>query len=854
MKNLKKVLALVLAFACAFTMFAGAAFTDSADIKATEAVDALTALGVIDGYSDGSFKPEATVTRAEMAKMIFTILNGGNDNADPYKGLPTSFTDVKNHWAAGYVKYLQNSEIISGKSVTKFAPDDTVTGLEAAKMLLVVAGYAPNKAGLEGAVWAANTMKYANLNNLFEDVTANINGALPRQYAAQIMFNALDMDRVVYSNDIADFKPATDVDDEETIGAKYLKLGTYGDDANEVLYLTSVKKEDGRETYSLNGGDYTRVAKDCSNLIGQRVAVMTKEGKSNQVYGVFAYEDSKVVANGYVGQLETVSNNEKIKLNGTEYKLNNVNTTAITYSFNRDTAAVAKVDLKSLAEAVDSQAERKSNAAAEIVLIDNNGDGKVDTATQKPVSIGKVSAVTKTSVTVGGVGTFKFDDDTIYDGIAKNDYVRVIDDNNTVEGGNHVQKLDVTSGKVGGTRTGEAKVEDTWYKLADGVSVSTNTTYDLVIIGNTIFYADETDGSVKNVAYISDVAPDADTIVGDSNETIKARLYFADGTDAEAKISKVAGSKLGNAAVTKVGALENKLVTYTKLSDGSYDIKAVNGTNLAGCDNFYADADKSNATASTNGAYYDSKIKGVSLADDAVIYVETKNETKVLTGAQVKDWDKTVASGLVFTADMLTKESNGIDYVQVAVLNDDDAIVDVPGAKDVSYAYAVTDEYVATVDGEDKAAVDVWTGSETKTLYADAGDMINSTSEIAAGDLISYKVNGKFVESVTKNSTVAAVLGFDGKAEGEVKVKNTNGVYTYTLSEDVVVLTVDDAANKGVEGATIDSIVEAGTDVSDTNKRVPNIMYILGTGDDAGKIVAIVIDSENNEIDGAASL
>ncbi len=37
MKNLKKVLALVLAFACAFTMFAGAAFTDQADISQTEA-------------------------------------------------------------------------------------------------------------------------------------------------------------------------------------------------------------------------------------------------------------------------------------------------------------------------------------------------------------------------------------------------------------------------------------------------------------------------------------------------------------------------------------------------------------------------------------------------------------------------------------------------------------------------------------------------------------------------------------------------------------------------------------------------------------------------------------------------
>ena len=44
MKNLKKVLALVLAFACAFTMFAGAAFTDSADIKVdAEVVDTLVA-------------------------------------------------------------------------------------------------------------------------------------------------------------------------------------------------------------------------------------------------------------------------------------------------------------------------------------------------------------------------------------------------------------------------------------------------------------------------------------------------------------------------------------------------------------------------------------------------------------------------------------------------------------------------------------------------------------------------------------------------------------------------------------------------------------------------------------------
>ena len=36
-------------------------------------------------------------------------------------------------------------------------------------------------------------MKYGQLNNLFEDVDTDLNAALPRQYAAQILYNALDI-------------------------------------------------------------------------------------------------------------------------------------------------------------------------------------------------------------------------------------------------------------------------------------------------------------------------------------------------------------------------------------------------------------------------------------------------------------------------------------------------------------------------------------------------------------------------------------------------------------------------------------------------------------------------------------
>ena len=138
----------MLAFACAFTMFAGAAFTDQAAIKVdSEVVDTLTALGVVEGFEDGSFQPNGTVTRAQMAKMIY-VLRTGKSDASAYNDDKTSFTDINGHWARGYIKYCQSLGIIAGQRNTKFCPNDKVTAQEAAKMLLVTLGYKATKAGL----------------------------------------------------------------------------------------------------------------------------------------------------------------------------------------------------------------------------------------------------------------------------------------------------------------------------------------------------------------------------------------------------------------------------------------------------------------------------------------------------------------------------------------------------------------------------------------------------------------------------------------------------------------------------------------------------------------------------------
>ncbi len=193
MKLRKRLIALTMAAACAATAFASAAFTDQSSIKVdSKVIDTLTEKNVIKGFEDGSFQPDKAVTRAQMAKMMFVLRTGSDDAAYYAKDMTDTFTDTVGTWSNGYVKYCQAYGIVSGKSSTVFAPNAPVTTAEAAKMLLVYGGHDVEKDGLTGTQWKENTLKLADAEGLLTSVNTKPDDALPRQYAAQMIYNALN--------------------------------------------------------------------------------------------------------------------------------------------------------------------------------------------------------------------------------------------------------------------------------------------------------------------------------------------------------------------------------------------------------------------------------------------------------------------------------------------------------------------------------------------------------------------------------------------------------------------------------------------------------------------------------------
>ena len=205
MRNLKKILALVLALVMSFSLLATAnAFTDSEEINDTfeEAVDVLSNLKVFQGYDDGkTFQPKGDITRAEVAAIIYRIVTG--DVEDKQVSLYSDyvkFDDVNSgSWYAGYVGYCANAEYIKGRTATTFDPNGKVTGYEALAMILRAVGYDKNGefTGTGWQVQVASTAKKLGITNNVTEGT--LNNAATREVVAELLFRSILVPQVEYT-------------------------------------------------------------------------------------------------------------------------------------------------------------------------------------------------------------------------------------------------------------------------------------------------------------------------------------------------------------------------------------------------------------------------------------------------------------------------------------------------------------------------------------------------------------------------------------------------------------------------------------------------------------------------------
>ena len=204
MKNFRKVLALVLVVATLFSFVAMTAsakeYTDTDKVSYTEAVDVLSAIGILNGYPDGTFRPTNTIARAEMAKMVAVLANAGDDIADLYAGA-CKFADMTGDavWAKSYVAYCNQMGIVAGRNATTFDPYGKVTGIETAKMLLCLIGFDAKAQGYVGTNWQTHVLADAKNIGLLSGFAADYNPqkAITREEAAQMMLNALQAPMVV---------------------------------------------------------------------------------------------------------------------------------------------------------------------------------------------------------------------------------------------------------------------------------------------------------------------------------------------------------------------------------------------------------------------------------------------------------------------------------------------------------------------------------------------------------------------------------------------------------------------------------------------------------------------------------
>ena len=652
---MKKFLSLVLALVMTMslvTVSAGAKdFSDNSKIAYKEAVDVMSAVKVIDGYTDGSFNPTATLTRGAAAKIICNLILGPTTasalvaDAAPYSDVPT------NHTFAGYIAYCQKTGIISGYADGTFKPANSLTGYAFMKMLLGALGYKAEQEGYTGANWSIQVAKRAMNIGLKDDLVGDFNGvkAVTREEACLYAFNTLKATMVEYDKNSTvtvgniTIKEQSDAKDMANTGKTDGNIDKDGKMQFAEKYFTDLKMFSATDDFSRPATQWKIKAEEVGKYTDTPNLTYTKAVKAGDIYKDLALgstidkKDVTVYINGEKAEDASVAlkkgSDSKI---GKDYLTKNGNTystakngvlTEVFYDKDDDSAIITQV--VTYVGQINKSVKATSSKDAYVVIDQLPMDGPNANVMAVPSDL--------TGKTVSGTLEFEtnesYEDDAyvLYTYSQTADEVKSLAVAEKVEGyvSQTINKTDDKDANNGLTLAGTSYKMSAAYSGEElgEISVKEDHTAYLDQYGYAI-YVEEVE-EIGNYALLVNVA-DKGTFVGK-----KAELVFTDGTTkvvtAEKDYSKVSNLKLdlnGDGDYDKddqkiwddrtspiSGALKAPvIVTYKVDNDGVYTLKAV-------------------AVAKTS--YVDADSKLVMTNDKAGITVQADTNDKSLNTSKV---------------------------------------------------------------------------------------------------------------------------------------------------------------------------------------------------------------------------
>ncbi|UZQ82879.1 S-layer homology domain-containing protein [Thermoanaerobacter sp. RKWS2] len=749
MKNLKKLIAVVLTFALVFSAMAVgfAATTPFTDVKDdapyASAVARLYALNITNGNTDGTYGVDQPVTRAMMTVFV-NRLSGNRDLAEYAKNDPPAFKDVsKNYWAVGDINLAAKLGLTHGVGNGMFDPEGKVTYAQALGFMLNLLGY-------KDLSWPYGVLAKAKEIGLTAGVNLGYNDVITRGDLALVMDKALETPMVKYDKDGVVI-PGDPLISKIATTADYTIIATKAQDSTVADGKVAVLDKDNNLT-TINAGTV-----DFTKFLGKKVTVYSPKN-GDPVYAVERTNDVVTFTEGQDSVGTTVYKNDDaktaVKVADNAYVL-----------YNGYLTKISKVTVKK---------------GAEVTIINNNylivnGSYDKSTIVYNDVQSGDKYLNRDSNYELKGTVTVSGAVSKVTD-IKANDYVyygNQYDVNGNVVG----TVVYVVRNQVTGTVTEKAVSESTYKASIDNVSytVADNNVWNQLTPGNKVTVILNKDNVIVGVASTTTTTAANYAIFKEVSNPFtawfaKVKLIMPDGSE---NVFDAVYSDVYN----KVSLNEGTIVTYKVDANGK-----LNDINNANAQPFSSASYKADAKVLTaDKTYY--------ITDNTVLLNNTSDGYKALKLTDLKD--ATNLSGSIV--------ADNYNVAKVVVFNNASFV-----STTISTVYAyVTGTADVYVNGSTFTRLTVLENGQTKTY--DANSQLNTNYTHKA--VVLTLTNGKITDIASP--TVASGVKLTNIDQANLRITDTNDK-GYLLDPNFIV--VDTNGNlKGLSDITKNTVVNLYT-------------------------------------------